>query len=135
MAEGIMPLLLFGLFLASLCSAKSSPAHESSAKEVILIVEEASERIAAAEEISKNVLGVREGEPMVEVAERAARGAAACLHPLLPVFVVDLTLIGVRERLIGLSDLLEHLLGLFLVVGIFVLCIGQFKGMHLRGGT
>ena len=122
----------------------TSPVHHGWEPKVIIIVEKVSKGVPSPEEVLKYLISLREGEPTpgstsgsTASTPREARAeelevgtireaststtTASTLQAFLSILVVDLSLFRVGKDCVCLTNLLEGLLGEFLVVGVFVL--------------
>lgn len=98
--------------------------------EIIVIIEEAGERVSSSEKLLEDVISSLEGEAVAastsshstEVkTEALAVSPAALGQSFFAILVVDCSLVSVRETFIGFSYPLENFFGCFFVVRVFVL--------------
>jgi len=91
--------------------------------EVIVVVEEASERVPSSKEVLEDIVCALEVEGVATSRPTEARPASAATlgQSLFSVFVVYSSLVRLRKTFVGLTDSLEFLFRLFFVVWVLVL--------------
>jgi hypothetical protein len=130
--------ILAGLFLrphaieAHAHLAKSTA--KSSAKEVVIVIEEVGERILAVEELSEYLVsglhveslevGATAEAPM-ETTTTATSLGAPILDILSAVSVIIFTFFWIRKNTVGIGNFLENFFSLLLVVGVLVRMVFQ----------
>lgn len=133
--ESAHPRFLLGAFLLRASASKTTEAAEASSKKVVIISEKSSERILATKRFPKDFICISKRKPAARASLEPTKAAkvpkpraeivsassrALPLKSFFSISVVHLPLVCIRKASVGLSDLLEGLFSLLLVVRVLV---------------